>query len=70
MCDADVVSDNDSPPDSPDDEDDLKRRFREAVERKQARNAELHAAGEQDHSGIHGAHGPAGQRRAFRRKSG
>ncbi len=52
-------------------EDDVKRKFREAVERKHAKQAEAHAAAEeQANSKIHGAHGPLGHRREFRRKSG
>lgn len=51
------------------DEDPVKRKFREALERKRggAQNAGA-AAG--DRSKIHGAHGPAAGRRSFRRKSG
>ena len=49
--------------------DDMKRRFREALERKnaQAKAGESHA---DSSSKIHGSHGPAGSRRTFRRKSG
>jgi hypothetical protein len=48
--------------------DDVKARFREALERKQARNrmGEEHDA----RSKVHDAHGPAAARRTFRRKSG
>jgi hypothetical protein len=56
-------------PDDPQDE--LKRRFREALERKQGRETEANAADDtKDQSKIHGAHGPAQSKRAFRRKSG
>jgi hypothetical protein len=52
-----------------DDEDDTKAKFREALERKNAR-----AAGGQQHKNGGAkqprAHGPAEQRREFRRKSG
>lgn len=52
-----------------DSQDDVKQRFRAALERKQARTK----AGE-DHadarSKIHEAHGPAAAKRTFRRKSG
>lgn len=52
-------------------EDEVKRRFREALERKQGKNA---AANEsmsgKDPSKVHSAHGPAATRRSFRRKSG
>lgn len=46
-------------------------RFREALERKRAREAGNAAARPGTDSGkIHGAHGPARNRRQFRRKSG
>jgi hypothetical protein len=54
---------------TPDDE--LKRKFREALERKRLTQAETNATGRgKDASKIHGAHGPAGGKRSFRRKSG
>jgi uncharacterized protein DUF5302 len=48
---------------------DVKSRFREALERKQAQNrmGEGHADAR---SKVHDAHGPAAGRRQFRRKSG
>ncbi len=56
-----------SAPDAP--EDDNKRKFREALERKNAKSA-----GGADHKDAGakqtGAHGAAGNRREFRRKSG
>ncbi|OXM71027.1 MULTISPECIES: DUF5302 domain-containing protein [Amycolatopsis] len=62
------MSENSSPGES---EDDVKRRFREALERKQA-NAQ--SSGRHDGGGgkgghVHG-HGPAASKRTFRRKSG
>lgn len=50
-------------------QDDVKARFREALERKQARtrSGEEHADAR---SKVHDAHGPAAGRRTFRRKSG
>jgi hypothetical protein len=52
-------------------EDEVKRKFREALERKRERQADTNAAGEEkDSSKIHGAHGPARSQRSFRRKSG
>jgi hypothetical protein len=50
-------------------EDDVKRRFREALDRKNARakSGDSHADGS---SKIHNSHGPAASRRTFRRKSG
>jgi hypothetical protein len=49
--------------------DDMKRKFREALDRKnaQSRSGEAHLDGE---STVHSAHGPAGHKREFRRKSG
>ena len=45
--------------------------FREALERKRAREAGTAGApGRQDAGKIHSAHGPARNRRPFRRKSG
>ena len=47
---------------------DTKRKFREALERKRRTHATAESA---DHTGkVHGSHGPAASRRAFRRKSG
>ncbi|SEO84951.1 DUF5302 domain-containing protein [Actinacidiphila rubida] len=53
------------------DEDDVKRKFREALARKQGaqRGGAAGGAGP-DQSKIHGAHGRAGGAREFRRKSG
>jgi hypothetical protein len=52
-------------------EDEVKRRFREALERKQGQNAAGNgAASGKDPSKVHSAHGPAASRRSFRRKSG
>ncbi|WP_113699116.1 DUF5302 domain-containing protein [Nonomuraea lactucae] len=52
-------------------EDEMKRKFREALERKRAQQAGS-GAGDRgaDPSKIHGAHGPAASKRSFRRKSG
>ncbi|HEY9389079.1 MAG TPA: DUF5302 domain-containing protein [Mycobacteriales bacterium] len=50
---------------------DVKRRFREALERKQAQQADANAAHqERGTSKARLAHGPAHTRRSFRRKSG
>lgn len=52
-------------------EDEVQRHFREALERKRAREAGTAGApGRQDGGKIHGAHSPATGRRSFRRKSG
>jgi len=66
---ADPAAANDGPGAG---ENDVKRRFREALERKQGRSAGGSGAAESgDHSTVHGgAHGPAHQQRQFRRKSG
>lgn len=52
-------------------EDDVKRKFREALERKNARHASGEGADGRDASKVHGgAHGQAHRQRTFRRKSG
>jgi hypothetical protein len=52
-------------------QDELKRKFREALERKQGREHDANAeAADRGQSKIHGAHGPAQSKRSFRRKSG
>ena len=48
--------------------DEMKRKFRDALERKRGAHASAEGA---DHTGkVHGTHGPAASRRSFRRKSG
>lgn len=61
-----------TPGDDRSDRDEVKRRFKEALERKNGRHAGGAAAGESgEHARVHGgAHGPAHQQRQFRRKSG
>ena len=61
---------DDAPPsaESESDFDELKRKFREALDRKRATHAS--AEGAQDTGKVHGSHGPAVSRRSFRRKSG
>lgn len=58
--------------DQPDEQpqDDVKRRFREALERKNAKHHASSAAGETGDSKVHSAHGPASQQKTFRRKAG
>lgn len=51
------------------DEDEVKRKFREALERKQSARKGAGTGGT-GQSKIHGAHGRAGGQREFRRKSG
>jgi hypothetical protein len=51
--------------------DEVQPRFREALERKRAREAgTVGAPGAKGTGKIHGAHGPVRNRRSFRRKSG
>lgn len=50
--------------------DEVKRKFREALDRKREIHSEGQGKGGRDSGKIHGAHGPAGGRRSFRRKSG
>ena len=52
------------------DMDDLKRKFREALDRKKDRHASGNTEGAQATGKVHDAHGPASSRRSFRRKSG
>jgi hypothetical protein len=55
---------------APADLDETKRKFREALERKQQVHNDGQGKGGRDGSKISGAHGPAASRRNFRRKSG
>jgi len=48
---------------------DMKRRFREALDRKRGTQT-ANAEGAHDTGKVHGSHGPASTRRSFRRKSG
>ena len=57
-----------TPAEAEPDFDELKRKFREALERKHDSHAT--AQGAQDGSKVHGSRGPAVSRRSFRRKSG
>ena len=50
--------------------DEAKARFLDALERKRGRQADAHSAGTPGSSRIHEAHGRAGAKRTFRRKSG
>lgn len=69
MADTPAEPDNTQDPEVPEDE--MKKKFREALERKQNQHADAAAGGRgKDPSKIHGTHGPAGGKRTFRRKSG
>ena len=48
----------------------VKRKFREALDRKRDAHASASAEGAHDTGKVHGSHGPAHSRRSFRRKSG
>jgi hypothetical protein len=51
--------------------DEMKRKFREALERKRSSQADADAARGGENAGkVHGAHGPAGSKRTFRRRTG
>jgi Family of unknown function (DUF5302) len=50
--------------------DETKRKFREALERKNQAHTDGQDRGGRDGGRINGAHGPAASRRNFRRKSG
>ena len=54
--------------DAQSDLEELKRKFREALERK--RGAHASAEGAHETGKVHDSHGPAVSRRSFRRKSG
>jgi hypothetical protein len=54
-----------------DSREEVRRRFKEALDRKNGKHADQAAAEEsKDQSKIHDAHGPAHTQRQFRRKSG
>jgi Family of unknown function (DUF5302) len=59
---------DDAPPGAESDLEEVKRKFREALDRKRATHAS--AEGAQETGKVHGSHGPAVSRRSFRRKSG
>ncbi|HEX4089168.1 MAG TPA: DUF5302 domain-containing protein [Trebonia sp.] len=58
--------DDDAKPDI----DDVKAKFREALDRKRQVHAEGQGKGAHEAGKVNGAHGPAASRRNFRRKSG
>ncbi|MFB7333060.1 hypothetical protein FNH09_00490 [Streptomyces adustus] len=66
-------ADTESPDLAPDEggQDDLKRKFREALARKRAQQGDAaELAANSGASKVRGAHGPAASQRSFRRKSG
>jgi hypothetical protein len=50
--------------------DEMKRKFREALERKRGAQTSANAEDAHGTGKVHGSHGPASVRRSFRRKSG
>ena len=52
------------------DMDEMKRKFREALDAKRESHSEGTATGGRDAGRVHGTRGPAAGRRSFRRKSG
>jgi hypothetical protein len=61
----------DAPPEPEGSEEEIKRKFREALERKRAQHADANAArGGMDAGKVHSARGLAWNRRSFRRKTG
>ncbi len=70
MADTDAAAE--APGEEPDPAgDDLKRKFREALERKRAQQQDQGSGRQGTGTGkIHSTHGPAPGRRSFRRKSG
>jgi hypothetical protein len=65
-ADADTTPDGEVKPDI----DDVKAKFREALDRKRQVHAEGQGKGSHEAGKVSGAHGPAASRRSFRRKSG
>jgi hypothetical protein len=63
---ADDMHEEDAKPDI----DDVKAKFREALDRKRQVHAEGQGKGAHEAGKVNGAHGPAASRRSFRRKSG
>jgi hypothetical protein len=63
---------SDATPEETPQPDDVKSRFKEALDRKNGRHADAAAAGDGgERAKVHGgSHGPAHQQRQFRRKSG
>jgi hypothetical protein len=60
----------DAAPERAGSDEEMKRRFREALDRKRAKQADANAARDGKDSGkVHG-HGPARSQRSFRRKTG
>jgi hypothetical protein len=61
----------DAAPEPAGSEEEMKRRFREALERKRAKQADANAARDGKGAGkVHGGQGPARSQRSFRRKTG
>jgi Family of unknown function (DUF5302) len=71
MADAGPGPDHNEDPELDHNEDEARRKFREALDRKCARETDANGGrGGKDSGKVHGAHGPARSRRSFRRKSG
>ena len=71
MADAGPESDQNEDLDPDQARDEARRKFREALDRKQARAADTDGGrGGTDAGPVQQAHGPARNRRSFRRKSG
>ena len=68
---TDAVPEPEGSPEPDGSGEEVKRKFREALERKRATHADASAArGGKDAGKVHGARGPARSRRSFRRKTG
>lgn len=71
MADAGPEPDHNEDPEPDRPEDEAKRKFREALDRKRASETEANGGRRgKDAEKVHGPHGPARSRRSFRRKSG
>jgi hypothetical protein len=61
----------DAAPEPAGSDEEMKRRFREALERKRAKQSDANAASNGKDAGkVHGGNGPARNQRSYRRKTG
>jgi Family of unknown function (DUF5302) len=67
---AEPAADSPAPDEAKPDIDDVKAKFREALDRKRQHHDEGQGKGGHESGKVSGAHGPAASRRNFRRKSG
>jgi len=74
MTDTEAEPESSEDPEVPEEaevQDEARRKFREALDRKRARETSGAGGRASDGAGkVHGAHGPAASRRSFRRRGG